>query len=361
MKKLFRTDLDKLTPYKPILPFDVLSEQLGIPIDEIVKLDANENPYGASPRAKAAIANAEFIHIYPDPESRHLRQALSDYLDVPIENLLVGNGADELLDMIMRLFIDAGDAIINMPPTFGMYPIDARRNRAEIISVPRRADFSPDVPAIEKAVADNPRAKLLFVTSPNNPDGGIIAPETLARLLKLPLIIVLDEAYTEFSTQNFTHDVLAHPNLIVLRTFSKWAGLAGLRVGYGVFPLPIAEALWRIKEPYNMNVLAQKAAIASLEDLDYLMANVHRLIETREKFLADIQEISWLTPYPTQSNFVLLKVHGHNPENVRQLLMKQGILLRNYNAYGLGGHLRVSMGKAQDMARLINTLKTLQL
>jgi histidinol-phosphate aminotransferase len=188
-----------MEPYTPILPFDVLSEQLGYGPEEIVKLDANENPYGPSPRVREALAAMPYPHSYPDPESRHLRRALADYAQVPTKYLLAGHGADELIDLVMRLFIEPGDAVLNCPPTFGMYPFDAAINGARVLSLPRQADFSLDVEAIVAAFAAEPRAKLLFVTSPNNPDGGLLPDADLGRLLELPLVVVLDEAYVEFA------------------------------------------------------------------------------------------------------------------------------------------------------------------
>ncbi len=359
-ENIFRSDVDELTPYKPVAPFDVLAEQLGIPVEKIVKLDANENPYGASPRVKAVLAQFPFPHIYPDPAARHLRDALSAYLSVPAEHIIIGSGGDEVIDMLLRLVINPGDAIINTPPTFGMYPINARLNRAEVIDVPRRADFSLDVPAIEQAVANNPRAKVLFLTSPNNPNGGITPMETLERLLRLPILIMWDEAYAEFCGQNTAPLVLKHPNLIVLRTFSKWAGLAGLRLGYGIFPAPIAEMMWRVKSPYNANVLAQEAALASLQDLDYLMDTVQKIIAARDQFLQDVTAIEWLHPYPSHSNFVLAKVGGgRTAEGVQNALKQQGILVRNYTPSGLRGHLRIGIGKPEDMKRLLDTLAKL--
>jgi histidinol-phosphate aminotransferase len=232
--QFLRPDVATMEPYTPILPFDVLSEQLGHAPEEIVKLDANENPYGPSPKVRDALAAMPYPHIYPDPESRHLRRALADYSGVPSDYLLAGHGADELIDLVMRLFIEPGDVVVNCPPTFGMYRFDAGVNGARVLSLPRRADFSLDTDAIVVAVSAEPRVKLLFVASPNNPDGGLLSDEDLRRLIELPLVVVLDEAYVEFA--GLAHSRMSwvpeHHNLIVLRSFSKWAGLAGLRLGY---------------------------------------------------------------------------------------------------------------------------------
>ena len=165
---------------------------------EIIKLDANENPYGPSPKVQAALARSALRQHLPRSRSDALRAALADFTGVPAENLLAGAGADELIDLMMRLFLQPGDAILNCPPTFGMYPFDAALHGAQVVSVPRHADFSLDVDAIEAAVHEH-RPKLMFVTSPNNPDGGWVSDDDLERLLALPAVVVLDEAYVEFA------------------------------------------------------------------------------------------------------------------------------------------------------------------
>ena len=162
--------IQSLPPYAPIEPFEVLSERLGRRPEDIIKLDANENPYGVSPRVRHALAEMEFPHIYPDPESRALRAALAGFTGVPVENLLAGSGADELLDLITRLLLEPGDRVLNCPPTFGMYPFDTELNGGRILGVPRRADYSLDLAAIRAAVAEY-GPKLIFLASPNNPDG----------------------------------------------------------------------------------------------------------------------------------------------------------------------------------------------
>jgi histidinol-phosphate aminotransferase len=354
-----RPDVATMEPYTPILSFDVLSEQLGYAPEDIVKLDANENPYGPSPRVREALAAMPYPHSYPDPESRHLRRALADYAQVPTKYLLAGHGADELIDLVMRLFIEPGDAVLNCPPTFGMYPFDAAINGARVLSLPRQADFSLDVEAIVAAFAAEPRAKLLFVTSPNNPDGGLLPDADLGRLLELPLVVVLDEAYVEFA--GLEHGrigwVLEHDNLIVLRTFSKWAGLAGLRLGYGAFPLPIIEHLWKIKQPYNISVAAQAAGLASLADLDYLRGNVARIVAERERLMEALSDVPYLRPYPSHANFILCRVVGRDARDLKETLAARGILIRHYNSPGLADHVRFSVGTPEQTERLVAELR----
>ena len=244
-----RPDIADMAPYTPIVPFDVLSTRLGIAPENIIKLDANENPYGPSRRVYQALANETYYHIYPDPDSTSLRHALSRYTGIDASRIVVGHGADELIDLIIRLFIAPGDAVINCPPTFGMYRFNTELNGGSTIDIERKADFSLALESIVALANKESNLKIIFITSPNNPDGGTLDEASLRQLLQLPLIVVLDEAYIEFAGGSRADWVLAHENLIVLRTFSKWAGLAGLRVGYGIFPDWILSHLLKIKQP----------------------------------------------------------------------------------------------------------------
>jgi histidinol-phosphate aminotransferase len=356
-----RPDVAAMESYTPILPFDVLSEQLGHRPEDIVKLDANENPYGPSPRVREALGGMAYPHVYPDPESRHLRRALADYAGLPMEYLLAGAGADELIDLLMRLFLEPGDAVLNCPPTFGMYPFDAGVNAARVLNVPRRPDFSLDLAGIEAAAAGEPRAKLLFLASPNNPDGSLLAAGDLRRLLELPLVVVLDEAYVEFAGLEHSRIgwVRERRNLVVLRTFSKWAGLAGLRLGYGAFPPAIIQHLWKIKQPYNVSVAAQVAGLASLADVDYLQANAARIILERERLSEALSGIPYLRPYPSRANFILCRVTGRDARELREALAARGILIRYYASPGLSDHVRFSVGTPEQTERLAAELRAL--
>jgi histidinol-phosphate aminotransferase len=368
---IIRANIAHLKPYTPILPFEVLSQQLGRQPGEIIKLDANENPYGPSPLVAETLAESPYLNIYPDPESRELRTALADYTGLDPAYLLVGLGADELIDLIMRLFIEPGDGVVNCPPTFGMYAFDAEVNGAKLIEVWRQPDFSLDIEAIASlfispktelpfSASRLSSVKLIYITSPNNPDGSILGDDDLKRLLALPAIVVLDEAYVEFGGPNRIHWVQHHSNLIVLRTFSKWAGLAGLRVGYGAFPPAIITHLWKIKQPYNVPVTGQLAALASLRDRARLQANVAKIVAERDKFFATLTEFDWLQPYPSHSNFILCRVGGGRQAiEVKQKLAQQGILVRHYHSPGLSDHIRISVGTPYHMARLAEALRQL--
>ncbi|MEI2611473.1 MAG: aminotransferase class I/II-fold pyridoxal phosphate-dependent enzyme [Candidatus Promineifilaceae bacterium] len=468
MQQLLRPDIVAMEPYTPIVPFEVLSARLGRPVAEIIKLDANENPYGPSPKALAALAEGKFFHIYPDPESNQLREALVGLTGVPKEYLLAGAGADELIDLVARAIINPGDGLINCPPSFGMYPFTAHVNSARLISVPRRADFSLDVEGIIAAASHSPTPKLIYLCSPNNPDGSTISDTDLRRILALPLLVVLDEAYIEFSEQltvnseqwtvnseqwtvnseqwtvnseqspgsihhspfTITHSpftihhsplpslqspvsqslslpvsqslslpvsqslslpvsqspslpvsqspslpvsqspslpvslspasritwVREHDNLVVLRTFSKLAGLAGLRVGYGAFPLWLIEQLWKIKQPYNVNVAATVAALASLEDIEWLREKRDLLVKERERLAAALRTIPYLIPTPSQANFILCQVVGKDALALKLALERAGILVRYFAKPGLENCIRVSVARPQDTDRLIEAL-----
>lgn len=352
-----RPDVASMPAYAPVEPPEVWAERLGMAPERLVKLDANENPYGPSPRARRALAGLAGAHIYPDPSQRALRAALAGWLGVDAERLLVGHGSDELIDLTLRLLLGPGDAIIDCPPTFGMYRFSAAVCGGQVRAVPRRADFALDVEGIEAAAQDG-RVKAVFIASPNNPDGSVAPPEVIERLLRLPLVVVVDEAYIEFSG---LPSLMAwggrYDNLVVLRTFSKWAGLAGLRVGYGLFPPALIAHLWKIKPPYNVNVAGAVAALASLEDLDHLQANVARLIAQRERLQSELARFSFLRPYPSRANFVLCRVSGLSARQVRDALRRRGVLVRYFEQPGLTDCIRISSGTPEQVDALLAALR----
>jgi histidinol-phosphate aminotransferase len=361
-----RTHLESLPPYTPIEPFEVLSKRLGRESSRIIKLDANENPYGPLPVVREALGQMEFPHIYPDPESRELRSALAEFTQTPIEYLLAGSGADELIDLIMRVMLEPNDCVLSCPPTFGMYAFDAELNAARCIEVPRNPDFSLDMKSIRTA-AETYRPKIIFIASPNNPDGSMIDPETLNEVLSLPTLIVLDEAYIEFADENLgaslsrIREVSSRKNLIVLRTFSKWAGLAGLRVGYGAFPDGLMPTLWKAKQPYNVNVAASVAARVSLEHTLELAQVVDLLKNERARLLTALRSIAYLRPYPTYSNFILCQVLDRDAAELKtRLAQEYGIFVRYFNKQGLRDHIRISVGRPQDTAALLTALENFQ-
>jgi histidinol-phosphate aminotransferase len=357
---------EQIPAYVPIEPFEVIAERVGRTADQIIKLDANENPYGLAPQAKKALAELRWGNIYPDPESRALRQAVADYIGVPAEHIMAGAGADELIDLILRVILRPGDRVLVAPPTFGMYAFDARINGGQVLEVPRNRDFNLNLEEMRQVVSQyNPSAILL--ASPNNPDGGMLSQLELEEILGWGNLVVLDEAYIEFSDggrlgeqASQIHQPLERENLIVLRTFSKWAGLAGLRVGFGVFPQWILPVLWKVKQPYNVNVAASAAAIASLQDINILIERVQKIRMERERLFTLLTQIDWLEPIPSQANFILCRVKGRSAKAVKAELMKKGIFVRYFDTPLLQNFIRVSVGLPQHHDILFQALKEME-
>jgi len=345
--------------YAAVIPYEVFAAQFGKSSKKIVKLDANENPYGMSKRALAKVAEGKYFSIYPDPQNTLLRKRLAEFLDLPWERMFTGAGADEPIDVVMSAVLAEGDAVIDCPPTFGMYSFSTGVHHGRMLRVERKTDFSLDVERIEAAVRAEPRAKILFVCSPNNPDGSVVPDETLHRLLALPVLVVLDEAYIEFSGGSRIRWTLEYDNLAVLRTFSKWAGLAGLRVGYGVFPQSLMSRMMTMKQPYNVNAAAYQAAMASLDDYDALAKTFRKIITERERMFARLQTIPWMKVYPSRSNFFLCRVEGRDARAVQSDLEKHGILVRYFDRQGLRDCLRISVGRPRDTDALMEALETM--
>jgi histidinol-phosphate aminotransferase len=355
---LIRQHIREMPPYEPILPFDVLSEELGIPVDRLIKLDANENPYGPLPEVREALGALDTLHIYPDPESRRIRALMAKHHQISEESIVICAGADELIDLIVRLTIEPGEGMINCPPTFGMYAFDGALNQASTITVPRQPDFSLDVQAIKRAV-ERHQPKILFLANPNNPDGGMISEDTFLQLVSLPLILVMDEAYIQFSDPEGSalEKVQSHQNLIVLRTFSKWAGLAGLRIGYGVFPEALGAIIMKAKQPYNVSVAAERAAVITMRNLPKAEEKIARIVESRGKLYEALSQIPWLKPYPSQANFILCKVENIPAVGLKEKLRAQGIMIRYFDKPGLDDHVRISVGTREQTDALIGALK----
>jgi histidinol-phosphate aminotransferase len=365
-------------------PLEEIALRLNLPVGQLIKLDANENPYGPTAHALAALGGWHAHHRYPDPVSRRLRQAIGAYLGVDAAQILVGNGSDELIDLLLRLFrpdfarqnatvadsrvkpgapmaqVGGIGQVIICPPTFGMYEFYGATNDLEVLCVPRDAAFGVDLDRIEALCAADPRPKIAFFASPNNPDGALLPDAALERLLALPLLVVLDEAYIEFSGASRVGLVAEHDNLIVLRTFSKWAGLAGLRVGYGVYPAALMSGLWRLKSPYNVNGVAQAAALATLEDLPQAQANVDKIVAERARLVNKLTELPYLTVYPTQANYVLCRVHGRPIAALRAAMERHGIILRYFGGPLLGDCVRISVGTPMQDEALLLVLRSLE-
>jgi histidinol-phosphate aminotransferase len=350
-----RPDLLRMAGYEPIEPVEVLAERLGVPAERIVKLDGNENLYGPAPRALAALAGHPGYNIYPDPDQRRLRSALAEYVGVPVEHVVAGAGSDELIDLIARALLSPGDRVIDLVPTFGMYAFTTAVCGGECVSVPRHDDFTVDVGAVEAAVDD--RTKLIFAASPNNPTGNLLGREELDRLLALGVPVVVDEAYVEFSGGSVAARVPQCDNLILVRTFSKWAGLAGLRAGYAMMPVPLARLLMAIKPPYNVSVAAEAAVLASLAERDLLMERVAAIVAERERMTDRLGRVPFLRPYPSAANFVLCDVTRGDARALRDGLRRRGIFIRYFDRPGLRDKVRISVGRPEHTDALLAALE----
>ena len=354
VRRLLRPNIIDLEPYAPIQPVEVLARRLGVPPSRIVKLDANENPYGCSLRVQEALAAYERYHIYPDPNQGALRMALAQYTGAPPERILAGSGSDELIDLLIAAFVDPGDEVLTCPPTFGMYKTRTEVFGGRVVTVPRDVDFAVDPEAVVAAVG--PRTKLIFLASPNNPTGNLIPRQHVVRLLETGAIVVVDEAYYEFAGVTVAPLVAEFDNLVVLRTFSKWAGLAGLRVGYGIFPAEIITHLWKLKQPYNINVAAQIAVLASLEDREAIMATVRRIRTERGRLYRALRKLQLLQPYESEANFLLCRVLLGDARVLKEGLEQEGIFIRHYSSPDLRDYVRISVGRSEDTDALVAAL-----
>ena len=277
IRDLMVPHLRSLDTYQGVDPMEVMAERAGIPASDIIRLNGNENPYGPSPRVTRALGSFEHYNHYPDPGQRTLRGILSHYLNIAPELIVCGNGSDELIDLILRLFLAPGDNIILPTPTFGMYAFSAEVVGGRAISVPRTSDFEIDEQAILRSIDSHTKA--IFFASPNNPTGNTASDKQIRALLDTGVIVVVDETYYEFCGQSSLNLLSEYENLIILRTFSKWAGLAGLRIGLGVMSESLAGTMMSMKPPYNVNLAAEVALTASLEDRETLMTRVDAIVQ----------------------------------------------------------------------------------
>ena len=354
-----RPALRGMDGYEPIEPPEEAAARYGVAPADVVKLDGNENPYGPSPRARKALAGGYEAHRYPDPDQRRLRAALAARHAIPESSIVAGAGADELIDLVFRVFIDPGDRIVIASPTFGMYGFGARLYGATLVDAPRReADWSIDADALLDAAEG---AKVVFIPSPNNPTGGLLPEDVCDRLLVSGALLVVDEAYIEFAHGESLVERAASGNapLIVLRTFSKWAGLAGLRVGYGVMPEPIADAFMHWKQPYGVNLAAEVAAIASIEDATLLDERACEIAGERERLQAGLRESGWLEPAPSEANFLLCRMSdrlGGDGAALREALARRGVFVRFFGDPRLRRHVRISAGTPSDTDRVLAAL-----
>ena len=348
-----------LSPYEPGKPIDELARELGLDPAGIVKLASNENPLGPSGSALAAIREAlPELGRYPDGNAFVLKRALSAHYGLEQSQLTLGNGSNDVLEIIARCFAGPGDEVIFSQYAFAVYPIATKAIGATGVQVPA-ADWGHDLDAMADAVTE--RTRLIFVANPNNPTGTMHSAEAIESFLaRVPeqVLVVLDEAYCEYMDGEGNPDGLAllprFPNLIVTRTFSKAWGLAALRVGYSVSSPEIANVLNRVRQPFNVDSLAQVAAAAVLDDKDYL----EQSRRVNREGMAQLEDgfrklgLEWI---PSAGNFLAVDV-GEQAAAVNQSLLEQGVIVRPVGGYGMPRHLRISIGLPEENRRCLEAL-----
>ncbi|WP_372880085.1 histidinol-phosphate transaminase [Psychromonas sp.] len=355
--KLANTGVQKLHPYQAGKPTSELERELGI--SNIVKLASNENPLGLSAKVKAALQKelAELTR-YPDANGFYLKQALADKYQINLNQVTLGNGSNDLLELVARAFVNPENEVIFAQFAFVVYPIVTQAIGAKAVVVPAK-DYGHDLDAMAAVIS--PATKLIFIANPNNPTGTFLeADEISAFLSRVPedVLVVLDEAYFEYAAQDRRGNAIAlieqFPNLIVTRTFSKAYGLAGLRVGYSVSNPQIADILNRVRQPFNCNALALKAAETVLQDQDYLQESVLLNNQGMADLTAFLSEYG-LQYIPSMGNFITVNV-GQSGDLVYQDLLQEGVIVRPIGGYGLPEHLRISIGSHAENQRFKQAL-----
>jgi histidinol-phosphate aminotransferase len=357
MPPVWRPVLDGITPYQSGKSLEALAAELGLP--ELVRLSANENPLGPSPRVVAAIAReASRAHLYPDGGSTVLREALGRRLQVTPEQIIAGNGGDELLTLIGQAALEPGDEVVLPHPSFEPYTTVALLGGARPVTSPL-AGYETDLGDMRRHIT--PRTKIVFICSPHNPAATIVRRKPLLAFLDSlgtdPPLVVLDEAYCDFCDDPEYPDGVAllpgRPRLIVLRTFSKIAGLAGLRVGYVVSSAEAVDRLNRVRAPYNVNRLGQVAALTALEDEDHWRKSRQLVLEERGFLSRELARRGFTFP-SSQANFLLVKVP--DASRARDRLLRAGLVVRDGAGLGFANHLRISVGLRETNERLLAVL-----
>ncbi len=353
--RLIRPDLVTFSGYSASTSPETLKGKVEVPVESIIKLDANENPYGCSPRVNKALAACSYLNIYPDDGQTRLRKLLGEYTGIDARHIVAGGGSNQLIDLVLRLFITEGDEVINCVPTFGIYSFSTVLCGGALVEVPRDENFAVNVGAVKAAI--NKKTKMVFLANPNSPTGNTTSQKDILEILDTGVPVLVDEAYYEFSGETVAPLLSQYENLMVLRTFSKWAGLAGLRVGYGLFPPEIADYLLRTKIPYNVNVAALVAVEESLKDLDYLLGRVKAIVAERERLFGELKKLKFLRPFPSQANFIFCSVLNGKASEIQQKLRNKGILVRYFAEPLLRDSIRISVGKPEHTDALIKALQ----
>ncbi|GAB4057713.1 histidinol-phosphate transaminase [Uliginosibacterium sediminicola] len=348
-----------ISPYVPGKPVSELAREMGLNEADIVKLASNENPLGMSPKAKAALlAAVEDLARYPDGNGFALKQALAARLGVGLDTLVLGNGSNDVLELVARAFLDENSSGVFAQHAFAVYPLAIQSVGARLIEVPAR-NFGHDLAAMGDAIAADTR--VVFIANPNNPTGTFLPGELIESFLKQvspDVIVVLDEAYNEYLAPAQRYDAVAwlakYPNLVITRTFSKIYGLAGLRIGYAVASPAVADLMNRVRAPFNANSLALAAAEAALADDEFLQQSYETNRQGMAQIIAGLDKLG-LQHIPSAGNFLTFKVGDGAGVNLR--LLKQGVIVRPIAGYGMPEWLRVSIGSEAENARFLAALE----
>jgi histidinol-phosphate aminotransferase len=357
LERFLRPDIMNIPAYPaPETPAE-LSARTGIPEEHFIKLDQNENPYGCSQKVRSALARFDRYHIYPDPMSIDLRRHLAEYVGVPTDQIVVGNGSDELIDLILCVLCAPGDRVMVHSPTFAYYASSAGARGATLIDVPRHADFTIDVEATLASI--DAKTKAIIIATPNNPTGTVTSGKDLRRILEGGAMVVVDEAYAEFAGISAIPLMQEYDNLVVIRTFSKWAGLAGLRLGYGMFSPALVPHINKVRPPFNVNVAAQIAGKYSLEDREYLLSTVRLIVNERERLYKRLAEMEFLQPYPSSANFILCRVTRGDAKDIHQRLEANRILVRYFSTPPLNSYIRINIGTPEQCNEVVRCLRAI--
>jgi len=324
-----------------------------------LKLDANENPYPIPLEIRAQLAsellNGNNYHLYPDTDANGLRDALANQLKVNRENIIIGNGSDELIRIVTFAFAGPGDKILCPSPGFDMPSFYARLTGAIPVEYPLSSNFQYSMSKIELAVMEH-KPKVLYICTPNNPTGSIMPVTDIAYIARwFDGIVVVDEAYYEFYGESMIDKINQYPNLVVLRTFSKAMGMAGLRIGYLISNKYLVDEIYKVKHPYNVNSFSQRAAELMLEHKNIQMERVQEIIQAREWLYQALEGLRGVEPYPSHANFILIKVKDGLA--VYKGLLEKGILVKHFGDNPvLKNHLRITIGRMKDNKLILHSL-----
>lgn len=324
----------------------------------VIKLNCNENLYGCSPRVPQALAAFNPLNLYPDPGQAEIRRLLADYVGVSPDYVVATAGGEQLIELLMLMLVNPGDKVINCVPTFDVFRLKAQMHGGIMVDIPRDENFAIDVAAIKAAVDD--RTKLICLATPNNPTGTVIPqPDILDIVESTGVPVLVDEAYSEFSRETVVPLIRQYPNMLVLRTLSKWAGLAGLRIGYGIFAPEIVRHILAIKPIYGVNTISTIAVRESMADLDYLMDNVRAIVTERERLYRELGKFDFLKPFPSQANFVFCHVLNMSGQQLAQALRERGIFIGAFSVPGLENSVRITTGKPEHTDALLEALNAI--